>query len=269
MDKYKRSQRIALLTKTLAERPHHLFSLTEFAQMLPAAKSSLSEDITIIKTVLESAGQGEVVTINGANGGVMFLPYESAEREALFLDDLAKRLSDPSRILPGGFIYMLDIIYDPAISYRLGKIFAKRFAHCTPDYIVTVETKGIPLAAMTALAFDVPLVVIRSDSQLTEGPAVSINYVSGTTHQIGTMSLARRALKIGARVVIIDDFMKAGSTAQGMMELMHEFKADVQGFGVLISTVRPHNKLVNDYLSLLALADIDAQNKVIDIRPCD
>ncbi len=266
MDKWKRSERVALLTKALVERPHHLFSLTEFSERLQAAKSSLSEDIALIKAVLEATGQGEVVTLAGASGGVMFLPYESPEREMAFIDELAQRLSEPSRILPGGFVYMLDIIYDPAISYRLGKIFAQRFAKCTPDYIVTVETKGIPLAAMTALAFDVPLVVIRSDGQVTEGSAVSINYVSGTTHQIGTMSLARRALPAGARVVIIDDFMKAGSTAQGMMELMNEFKAEVEGFGVLISTARPQNKLISSYLSLLELVDIDAKSKRIDIR---
>ena len=257
MDKWKRSERVALLTKALVERPHHLFSLTEFSERLQAAKSSLSEDIALIKAVLEATGQGEVVTLAGASGGVMFLPYESPEREMAFIDELAQRLSEPSRILPGGFVYMLDIIYDPAISYRLGKIFAQRFAKCTPDYIVTVETKGIPLAAMTALAFDV---------QVTEGSAVSINYVSGTTHQIGTMSLARRALPAGARVVIIDDFMKAGSTAQGMMELMNEFKAEVEGFGVLISTARPQNKLISSYLSLLELVDIDAKSKRIDIR---
>jgi purine operon repressor len=32
------------------------------------------------------------------------------------------------------------------------------------------------------------------------------------------MSLARRALKEGSRVLIIDDFMKAGGTVQGMRD---------------------------------------------------
>ena len=80
------------------------------------------------------------------------------------------------------------------------------------------------------------------------------------------MSLARRALPAEAKVVIIDDFMKAGSTAQGMMELMNEFKAEVQGFGVLISTARPQNKLIDNYLSLLELVGVEAAAKRIDIR---
>ena len=173
MDKWKRSERVALLTKALVERPHHLFSLTEFSERLQAAKSSLSEDIALIKAVLEATGQGEVVTLAGASGGVMFLPYESPEREMAFIDELAQRLSEPSRILPGGFVYMLDIIYDPAISYRLGKIFAQRFAKCTPDYIVTVETKGIPLAAMTARWPIAPAPIISTLSRLSSGILLS------------------------------------------------------------------------------------------------
>ena len=51
-----------------------------------------------------------------------------------------------------------------------------------------------------------------------------------------------------------------------MMELMNEFKAEVQGFGVLISTARPQNKLIDHYLSLLELVGVEAAEKRIDIR---
>ena len=50
------------------------------------------------------------------------------------------------------------------------------------------------------------------------------------------MSLARRALKEHARVLIIDDFMKAGGTIQGMMDLLFEFNAKVAGVGVFVES---------------------------------
>ena len=118
---------------------------------------------------------------------------------------------------------------------------------------------------MTAKAFNVPLVIIRDDSKVTEGSAVSINYVSGSTKKIGTMSLARRALPAEAKVIIIDDFMKAGGTAKGMMEMMKEFKAEVLGMGVLVDTKEPENKLVDDYLGLLELIELDEKNEKIVI----
>ena len=266
MEKWRRSERMVLLTKELLDRPNYLFPLGDFSERYQAAKSSISEDLAIIKDTLQQTGQGDLVTVAGVAGGVKFLPYENVDREEAIIRQLAQKLSDPSRILPGGFIYMLDVIYDPYMLSQIGKIFARRFAHCQPDYIVTVETKGIPMGAMTAQAFDVPLVIIRNDSRVTEGSAVSINYVSGSSHKISTMTLARRAIKPGSKVIIIDDFMKAGGTAKGMVELMHEFKAEVQGIGVLISTAEPEEKLVGEYLSLLELVEVDQAAGVINIH---
>ena len=136
-----------------------------------------------------------------------------------------------------------------------------------PDYLVTIETKGIPLALATAKAFNVPLVIIRDNSKVTEGSSVSINYVSGSTRRIQTMALARRSLQPGAKVLLIDDFMKAGGTAQGMQALMAEFKAEVLGLGILVGTVAPQEKLVDNYLALLELEALDEKEKNILIRP--
>ena len=48
------------------------------------------------------------------------------------------------------------------------------------DYVITVETKGIPLAYEVARNLGVQLVIARRESQVTEGPTVTINYVSGS-----------------------------------------------------------------------------------------
>lgn len=266
MEKWRRSERIVIMTKELLENPHQLFTLGYFAETFQSAKSSISEDLAIIKETLKQTGQGDLETISGAAGGVKYLPYSSGEIENQFLDDLAQQLSNAQRILPGGYLYMTDIIYNPASVAKLGKIFAHRFQEKKPEYVVTVETKGIPIALMTAQAFNVPLLIIRDDSRVTEGSAVSINYVSGSSRKIGTMSLARRALKPEAKVIIIDDFMKAGGTAKGMMDLMKEFRAEVLGMGVLIDTKEPENKLVDNYLGLLELVELDEKKEKVIVR---
>ncbi|KJS85662.1 MAG: hypothetical protein JM58_07965 [Peptococcaceae bacterium BICA1-8] len=266
MDKWRRSERMVLITKMLLENPHQLFTLGYFAEIFQSAKSSISEDLSIIKIAFLETGQGNMETVSGAAGGVRYLPYNSPAIEKEFLDDLARRLSDPRRILPGGYLYMTDIIYNPAIVAKIGTIFAHRFVGKEPDYIVTVETKGIPLAFMTAKAFNVSLVIIRDDSRVTEGSALSINYFSGSSKKIGTMSLARRALEPDAKVIIIDDFMKAGGTAKGMIDLMKEFKAVVLGMGVLVDTKEPENKLVENYLGLLELKELDEKNEKVTIH---
>ena len=60
------------------------------------------------------------------------------------------------------------------------------------DYVVTVETKGIPLAYEVAKSLGIELVIIRRENKVTEGPTVSINYLSGTSGRIQQMSLAKK-----------------------------------------------------------------------------
>ena len=134
-----------------------------------------------------------------------------------------------------------------------------------PTCVLTVETKGIPIALMTARALNVPLVVARRDSRVTEGPSVNISFVSGSSKTIHNMSLPKRALPENARVLIVDDFMKGGGTALGMSDLLEEFKAEVIGTAVLVATGSPQEKLIKEYTSLLILNEIDAQKGIIDI----
>jgi purine operon repressor len=131
---------------------------------------------------------------------------------------------------------------------------------------MTVETKGIPLALMTARAFGVPLVVARRDSRVTEGSSVNINYLSGSNRFIQSMSLPKRALPPNAAVIIVDDFMKAGGTARGMMDLAQEVGARVLGLCVLIAAKEPAAKMVGDYTALLSLKRIDEFRKVAEIE---
>ena len=81
------------------------------------------------------------------------------------------------------------------------------------------------------------------------------------------MSVSRRALPSGSRILVIDDFMKAGGTARGLVDLAAEVGSTVVGTGVLIATTEPEKKLVAEYTSLLMLHKIDATLKEIDIRP--
>ena len=88
---------------------------------------------------------------------------------------------------------------------------------------------------------------------MTEGTTTSMNYVSGSTNKINTMYLSRRINLEGKKVLIIDDFMKGGGTAKGMMNLMEEVGAVIIGPCVIFVTEEPNEKLVDNYLPLLRM----------------
>ena len=269
MSKLKRSARLVDMTQYLLANPHRLIPLGTFVDRYRSAKSSISEDLAIIRDVLADRELGELVTVAGAAGGVKYVPKIGEAEARSFIDDVCRQLDQPERILPGGYLYMSDLLGRPEVVGRIGRMFASAFADREPDVVMTVETKGIPIACATAQWLNVPVVIVRRDNRVTEGSSVNINYVSGSSKRIRTMSLARRALKENARVLIVDDFMRAGGTVKGMMDLLQEFSASVQGVGVFVESgdVGEGEHLVTDYLSLAKLAGVDPATKKIRIEP--
>jgi purine operon repressor len=258
----RRSERLIRVTKWLVDRPNHAVPLSDLASCLDAAKSSLSEDVAMVREVLEQDEAGTVATIQGASGGVRYevrLPH--AERR-LFLTGLVARLSEPSRVLPGGFVYMSDILGDPDVLDFVGRAFAQTYANQGVNVVVTVETKGIPLAVATARYLHVPVVVVRREHRVTDGSAVSVHYVSGSERRIQTMSISKRAMPSHARALVVDDFMRAGATAKAVVRLLAEFEADVAGIAIFVETEEPRVKLVDHYISLFSLGTLEEGKEV-------
>ena len=237
MNKVRRVERMVAMTKLLVDSPQKLISLNYFCDFFGMAKSTVSEDLTCVRQSMEHFQLGTLETVAGVAGGVRFIPHRKGEQANEILRDVQQRLREPDRIIPGGFIYMSDILYDWHVMTRLGEIIMTRFVDRNPDYILTVETKGIPLAVMVARAFNKPLVIARRDSKVTEGSAISINYVTGSSGRIQTMTLTKRAIPQNAKVLIIDDFMKAGGKAmvERVLETVQSLGTDkdvvIVGFG--------------------------------------
>lgn len=270
MEKLKRSERVAAITRALNREPGRLFTLREFVERFGCAKSTLSEDISAVRGVLEQYGLGVVESVNGAAGGVRFYPFNTDAADKAFIASLCLLLREPSRILTGGFLYTVDLFSDARMLSRMGEIFAKRFVSELPDVVVTVESMGVPIALMVSHALGKPLVCARRDSaQLAVGSAVTLNYMSATSKNVQTMSLPRRSLCAGQRALIIDDFMKGGGTIKALYAMMQEFNVAVCGTGVIMATQSPALKRVHQYVPLIKLYEVNEEQGTSDIRPAE
>ena len=253
MNKYKRNERIAAITQILVNTPNKVFTLTCFTELFAASKSTISEDLVIVKDIFEKQKLGKIETITGAAGGVKYIPIISLEKKAEIIENLRMELSKDSRRIPGGFIYLADILYNPNYVQQLGAIFAEEFIDASIDYVVTVETKGIPLALKTAFMLNVPLVVFRNTFKADDGPTLSIHYASGSDGRLKTMYAPKNSMGKGSNVLIIDDFMRAGGTIQGIQSLVKELESNVVGIGVLFEEVMEEQKLVENYFSIFTI----------------
>lgn len=262
----KRSSRIVGITNYFIQNPKRLVQLTHFSDLYGASKSSVSEDLTIVDQMFRHEGIGYLKRYSGAAGGVQFIPFLSKEKSKPFIQDICEKLADPNRILPGGYLYMSDLLGNPTIVRKVGQLFATTFANLPIDVVMTVETKGIPLAYAVASYLNVPVIIVRRNPKVTEGSTVSINYVSGSLRRIQTMVLPRRSLEEGMKVCIIDDFMKAGGTITGMINLLEEFSANVQAIGVLAEADDEEDeRIVEDYVSLVKIKNVNIKSNTIDV----
>src|SRR5699024_3807402 len=157
---------------------------------------------------------------------------------------------------------------DPLSVRNIGRIFASLFSDLKIDVVMTIATKGIPLAYAVASFLNVPVVIVRRDPKVIEGSSVSINYVSASSKKVQTMVLTKQNLHEGANVCIIDDFMKAGGTIDGMKSLLKEFNANLKAIGVLAEADdEVDDRVVRDYTSLVKISNAYQDKQQIKVTP--
>ncbi|WP_461214500.1 pur operon repressor [Lacticaseibacillus sp. GG6-2] len=257
--KVRRSDRLIDETRYLLERPHTLVPLTFFSKRYDSAKSSISEDLAIVRRTFAQRQTGILETVPGAAGGVRYIPVMGKAEANDFIGAMANRLSETDRLLPGGYVYLSDLLGTPEVLRQIGRLIATQYLDQKVDAVMTVATKGIPIAQSVSQYLNVPFVIVRRDSKITEGSTVSVNYVSASSARIEKMELSKRSLEAGSGVLIVDDFMKGGGTVNGMRSLIAEFDAKLVGISVFAEGNFSGDRMVSDYTSLIRVDEVDTK----------
>ena len=90
---------MVVISNYLINNPYKLTSLNTFAEKYESAKSSISEDIVIIKRAFEEIEIGHIQTVTGAGGGVIFTPSISTLESKTILVALLLRASWIKRLM--------------------------------------------------------------------------------------------------------------------------------------------------------------------------
>ncbi len=109
MEKLSRNSRVSIITKVLIENPNKIIGLNKFSDLLNATKSTISEDIVIVREVLSKFSMGKVETIVGVFfGGIRYIPEVGEVEKRKFLEELCDIASESNRVVQVIF-YMLQI----------------------------------------------------------------------------------------------------------------------------------------------------------------
>lgn len=148
------------------------------------------------------------------------------------------------RILKDGVIKPGDVLkvdsflnhqLDVELLEKIGKEFCRRFADKPINKVLTLETSGIAVAYPVARELGVPLVFAKKSKSVNLDGDVYVAEVNSYTHKkMNRVIVAKKYLSPEDHVLIIDDFLANGCALQGLISIVEDAEATVEGCGVAV-----------------------------------
>ena len=124
---------------------------------------------------------------------------------------------------------------DIALFDQIGKEFKRRFAKEKINKIVTIEASGIGIACIVARHFNVPVVFAKKSKSINIEGEMYVAEVESFTHKCkNQVIVSKKFLNPENHVLIIDDFLANGCALQGLISIVNEAGASVEGIGIVI-----------------------------------
>lgn len=148
---------------------------------------------------------------------------------------------------------------DPELMKNIGDEFAEHFKGQDITKVATIESSGIAPALMTALALNVPMLILKKQpSKILNQDlyqTVVTSYTKGTSYEL---TLSKNFISENDHVLIIDDFLANGEAATGAIRLIRKAHATIAGVGILIEkSFQPgYEKLTEQGIDVYSLARI-------------
>jgi len=118
---------------------------------------------------------------------------------------------------------------------EMGKEFKRLFADKPINKILTIEASGIGIACVAAQYFDAPVVFAKKAQSINiDGDVYSTSITSFTHKREYQVIVSKKYLSSDDHVLIIDDFLANGCALKGLIELVQDAGATVEGIGIAV-----------------------------------
>lgn len=148
---------------------------------------------------------------------------------------------------------------------EMGKEFKRLFADKPINKILTIEASGIAIATMAALHFDNAPVVFakKAKSRNIDNDLYTSVVHSYTYGKDYTITVAKKFLSTDDHILIVDDFMALGNAMIGLLDVVKQSGATVEGIGIAIEKgFQPGGQRLRDMgYNLHSLAIVESMNE--------
>ena len=151
---------------------------------------------------------------------------------------LKERIRREGKVLPGNIIKVdgfLNHRVDTKLLNDIADEFARYFDVSKITTVLTAEASGIALATVCAQRFGVPMLFAKkAKSDNIESGLYQSEVFSYTYKKKVTLLVSQEWLSADDHVLIIDDFMANGFAMQGLVDIVNEAGATLEGIGVAV-----------------------------------
>ena len=142
-------------------------------------------------------------------------------------------------IVKEGNVLKVDTFLNHQMDIRLfqqmGKEWKRRFEGVYINKILTIEASGIGIACVASEYFDVPVVFAKKSRSINIDGSMYVAEVESFTHKCkNQVIVSKKFLGPDDHVLIIDDFLANGCALQGMISILTQAGATLEGIGIAI-----------------------------------
>ena len=124
---------------------------------------------------------------------------------------------------------------DIALLDEIGREFRRRFSGRPVTKVLTIEASGIAIAYPVAREFGVPLVFAKKSKSINIDGEMYVAEVESFTHgNKNQVVVSKKFLSPDDHVLIIDDFLANGCALRGLIYIVEDAGATVEGLGIAI-----------------------------------
>lgn len=145
---------------------------------------------------------------------------------------LIEEIKDKLIYLGDGIIdasVLLNHQVDVDVLSRAAQHCVKQFSENQIDKILTLEVSGIVPALLAAKELGIPMVYARKGRRITQKECFEAPVKSRTTAHDTTITVDKRMLAKGERVLIVDDFLARGEAVAGIAAIVEQAEAELLG----------------------------------------
>ena len=153
------------------------------------------------------------------------------------MKQLKDRILSDGKCFPGGILKVDNFInhqMDPVLMREMAQELVKRFSGHQINKVITIEASGIAPAIMVGAILDVPVLFAKKKVPSTMENMLVTEVFSFTKGRSYSVCVSGDYLCKDDRVLFIDDFLANGNAAKGIIDLVNQAGASLEGMGFLI-----------------------------------